>query len=73
MTKAKDVRIGDSIKTNLGLVMVDNNIQITKTKNERKRYCFSGFYTLAPKWVVGKKIKEDRFENTKVDILKGGK
>ena len=73
MTKAKDVKVGDSIKTNWGRVMVVDRIEITKTRKGKEKYSFSGLYTVAPKWVIGKQIKEDRFENTKVDILKGGK
>ena len=73
MTKAKDVKLGDSIKTNWGRVMVVDHIAITKTRKGKEKYSFSGLYTVAPKWVIGKQVTEDRFGNTKVNILKGGK
>jgi len=73
MTKAKDVKVGNLIKTNWGRVMVVDRIEITKTKSGRGKYCFSGLYTVAPKWVIGKRTTEDRYENTKVDILKESK
>ncbi len=73
MTKAKDIKVGDSIKTNWGRVMVVDRIKITKTKSGRGKYCFFGLYTVAPFNLVGKQTAEDRYENTKVDILKGSK
>jgi hypothetical protein len=75
-TTAKDVKVGDSIKTNWSRIMVVDCIEITKTKSNKKRYTFRGVYTNAPKgseYVIGKSSREDRYENTKVQILQGGK
>ena len=72
MKTAKDIEVGDTIKTNWGRRMVVNSIEVTKTKNNKNQYEFRGIIIVGPEYSVGEKTREYKRENTKIKTYELG-
>ena len=67
LTKSKNVKIGDTIKTWWGKMVVEN-INIEKMKNGKKKYNFVGVNLGGGGTIVGQSCFESKYENSKVKL-----
>ena len=73
MKKAKDVKIGDTIKTWWGKMTVED-VRIRYMKNKKRKIQFIGINLGVSGTIVGEVALESKFEDSKVIIIsEGGK
>lgn len=73
MKKAKDVKIGDTIKTWWGKMTVED-VRIRYMKNKKRKIQFIGINLGGSGTIVGEVALESKFEDSKVIIIsEGGK
>ena len=73
MKKAKDVKIGDTIKTWWGKMIVED-VRIRYMKNKKRKIQFKGINLGGSGTIVGEVALESKFEDSKVIIIsEGGK
>lgn len=67
--KAKDVKVGDTIKTWWGKMLVEST-RIRYNKNGKKKILFKGINLGGSGTIVGSVALDSEYENSKVTIIK---